>query len=75
MHGEGIQIQQALLGILADTVLPELQERAENPTRPCSAADMDPCTEKDHVCVYLYLCAAPSETSNREEEPCQDYLS
>lgn len=75
MHGEGIQIQQALLGILADTVLPELQERAENPTRPCSAADMDPCTEKDHVCVYLYLCAVPSETSNREEEPCQDYLS
>lgn len=75
MHGEGIQIQQVLLGTLANTFLPELQERAENPTRPGSAADMGPRTEKDHVCVYLYLCAVSSETCNRKEEPCQDYLS
>lgn len=27
------------------------------------------------VCVCLCLCAVPSETSNRKEEPCQDYLS
>ena len=75
MRGESIQIQQVLLGTLANTFLPKLQERAKNPTRPCSASDMGPCTEKDHVRVCLHLCAVSSETSNRKEKPCQDGLS
>lgn len=71
MHGE------VLLGTLVDTFLPELQERAENPTRPCSAAGKGPCTEQDRVCVCVCLCfcAVSSETRNRKEEPCQDDLS
>lgn len=67
MHGE------VLLGTLVDTFLPELQERAEKPTRPCSAAGKGPCTEQ--ACVCLCFCAVSSETGNREEEPCQDDLS
>lgn len=68
------------LGTLVDTFLPELQVGAENPSGPCSGeADKGPCTEKDPVCVCvcvcLCLCAVSSETSNRKEEPCQDYLS
>lgn len=69
MHGE------VLLGTLVDTFLPELQERAENPTRPCSAAGKGPCTEQERVCVCLCFCAVSSETRNRKEEPCQDDLS
>lgn len=47
MHGE------VLLGTLVDTFLPELQEGAENPTRPCSAARKGPCTEQERVCVCV----------------------
>lgn len=52
MHGE------VFLGTLVDTFLPELQERAETPPRHGSAADKGPCTEKDPVCmcVFVFMC-------------------